>query len=132
MLPEPFWGDVLTAPAWGGAPHLMPQEPEAVSPQGCVLPGQVLIHMGTGLCGPAGTSGQGPYTCGPGRAGWPHCGGGEDMMGGGKYGARGFIQSPFLNLPDYVPRYLLGFQTRKPGSEQGWELPRAHSLWWQN
>lgn len=27
----------------------MPQGPEAVSPQSRVLPGQVLIHLGTGL-----------------------------------------------------------------------------------
>lgn len=27
----------------------MPEGSEAVSPQGCVLPGQVLVHTGTGL-----------------------------------------------------------------------------------
>lgn len=32
-----------------GPHHLMPQGPEAASPQGCVLPCQVLIHKAAGL-----------------------------------------------------------------------------------
>ena len=37
--------------------------------------------------GPEGTSGRGPYTCGPGRAGWPRCGRGEDVLEGRGRGA---------------------------------------------
>lgn len=29
--------------------------------------------------------------------------------------SRGFMQSPFLNLPDHALSYFLSFQTRKPG-----------------
>lgn len=55
----------------------------------------------------AGQVEQDGHAVGEGRTCW--------RAGGGGPLSRGFIQSPFLNLPDHVPSYFLSFQTRKPG-----------------
>lgn len=55
----------------------------------------------------AGQVEQDGHAVGEGRTCW--------RAGGGGPLSRGFIQSPFLNLPDHAPSYFLSFQIRKPG-----------------